>query len=102
MTAIDELVETIAKSDSSSWDIADHVAALPQRHEEGYVPLREVAGAIYEQLGVEWSPGVLSQYAQTARAFPDQARALSVSFKVHEILRTQPDKLTKWVAKNPG
>jgi hypothetical protein len=102
MNAIDELVETIAKGDSSSWDIADHVAVLPQRGEDGYVPLREIAGAIYEQLGVEWSPAVLSKYAQTSRAFPDGARAPSVSFKVHEVLRTQPEKLIKWATKNPG
>lgn len=102
MNPVADLIETIAKADSSSWDIADHVAALPQRHEDGYRPFREVADEIWERLGVEWAPTVLSKYAVTARAFPDGARAPSVSFISHVELRAHPDKFTKWVAKNPG
>ena len=101
MDVLDELVDVIARSDGSSWDIADHAAALPQRHEEGYRPFHEVADAIYQRLGVEWSPAVLSKYAQTARAFPHGRRHPSASFNAHLELRSCPDRLVRWAAENP-
>lgn len=101
MTAIDDLIETIAKADSSSWDIADHVAAIPQKGEDGYRPLREVAEEIYERLGVEWAATTLSKYRATAQAFPMRMRVRVISFHAHETLRSHPDKLSAWATKNP-
>lgn len=101
MTAIDELIETIANADSSSWDIADHVAAIPQKGDDGYRPLREIAEEIYERLGVEWAATTLSKYRATAQAFPTRTRVRVVSFKAHATLRSHPDKLIAWAVKNP-
>lgn len=101
MSAVDELIETIARADSSSWDIADHVAAIPQKGADGYIPLKDIATEIWERLGVEWSIVTLTKYRTTALAFPIGSRLPTTTFTVHMELRAHPAKLTAWAKRNP-
>lgn len=105
MSKVADIIRAIDAEGSTSWQIADEVAALDEIDETTgrSITLAEVARRIYDERGVEWNPVVLGRYRVTAIAFPpEDGTSRSHPFTVAKELRAHPEKLRNWRPKKPG
>ena len=105
MGTVADIIHAIDEEGSTSWAIADQVAALDELDETTGKPLTlaQVSDRIRGTRGVEWSPNVLSKYRTTALAFPpSDVTARSHPFTVAKELRAHPDKLREWKPTKKG
>jgi hypothetical protein len=99
MTKVSDIIAAIDAEGSSSWQIADAIAALDEP-----LTLQQIADRIWTELGVEWSPLTLGRYRATAIAFPIDTRVSlpTQTFTIARELRAHPDKLRNWKPAKPG
>ncbi len=103
MTKVADVIAAIDAEGSSSWQIADALAAIDEVDEKGKpITLQVIADRIWDERGVEWSPAALGKYRSTAVAFPVGTRVPTVSFRGHMELRAHPKKLLSWKPKKDG
>jgi hypothetical protein len=104
VSTVADVIAAIDAEGSTSWAIADQVAALDDIDASGQkVTLEMVSSQIYVERGVEWTTSTLSKYRVTAIAFPPDASVRTEHpFTVCLELRAHPDKLRKWKPKKPG
>lgn len=107
MSTVADVIAAIDAEGSTSWQIADEVAALEEVDPVTGKPLtlQQVADRIEaDGRGHKWSPKVLSSYRATARAFPREERSSlpTQTFVVAYELRAHPDKLRAWKPRSDG
>jgi len=104
MSTTDDVIAAIDAEGSTSWMIADVVAAFDETDVNGKpLTLIALSQRIFKRRGLEWSPVVLGQYRATARAFPIESRDSmpTQTFGVAKELRAHPEKLVHWKPKKP-
>jgi hypothetical protein len=99
VSTVADVIRAIDEEGSSSWRIADELAAL-----EEDLTLKQIAERIWDERGVEWHPAQLGQYRATALAFPIDSRESlpTQTFSVAKELRAHPEKLLGWKPTKPG
>ena len=103
MSTVADVIAAIDAEGSTSWVIADQVAALDATDQDGQkLTLKAVSAQIWDERGVEWTPQTLGKYRTTARAFPPDRRVHVYTFRAHMELRAHPGKVAAVEAEEVG